>query len=117
MMYQGINIESFRLVSYMGEERKNNTRQEIQKYFSDMTDGKISFACTIECPIEDMICVGHDDVISENLSEWEKEALLIGLEELKVIFPNSYINIYLSGFTKDGNCFDITADEFRKLYR
>jgi len=116
MMYQGHNIESFKLVSYLGEERKSNTRQENQKYFLDMIKGKTTFACSIECPIEDMICVGHDDVIGEQLSEWEKEALLIGLEELKAIFPNSFINLYLSGFIKDGNCIDITGEEFRELY-
>lgn len=116
MMYQGHNIESFQLVSYMGEERKQFTCQENQKYFSEIIDGKISFACSIECPIEDMVCVGLDDVTGEQLTEWEKEALLCGLEELKAVFPNSFVNLYLSGFTKDGNCIDITGEEFRKLY-
>lgn len=115
MIYQGINIESFQLVSYLGEERKHNTRQENQKYFMD-TVGELSFSYTAECPIEDMICIDHDDVTGENLSEWEREALLSGLEEIKAIYPNSYISIYLSGFIKDGNCFDITADEFKELY-
>ena len=114
MIYKGINIESFQLVSYLGEDRKHNTRQENQKYFLGKIE-EISFSCSIECPIDDMICIRHDDITGGNLTELERKELIKCLKELKEIFPKSFINIYLDGFTEDGNCFDITSEEFEKL--
>lgn len=114
MNYKGKNVESIQLVCYMGDEFKNKSFQENQKYFKEQIKGRISFDYSFECPIEDMICINYDGLHS-NTKEG-KEKLLYGLEELNKIFPNSFINLYLDDFVEEGNCIDLTGEKFRELY-
>lgn len=117
MVYQGQNVEFIQLVSYLGEEYTNKTSKENQAYFKKMISGKLSFTCSFECSIEDMICINHDDVIGTRYTEEEDKAVLLsGLEELKMIFPNSFINLHLEGFIEEGNTVDLTGEEFKELY-
>lgn len=115
MIYEGQKVEFIQLVSYLGEEWKNKTFQENQNYFMKKINGKLTFSCSFECPIEDMICINHEDVLGT--TEEDKGTLLNGLEELKTILPNSFINLNLGGFVENvGNSIDLTGEEFRKLY-
>lgn len=115
MTYKGERVEFIQLVSYLGEKRKNKTFKENQDYFKKKIHGKLSFPCSFECPIEDMICINHGDVIG--YTDEERGGVLSGLEELKAIFPDSFINLHLYSFIEsEGNSIDITDEEFEKLY-
>jgi hypothetical protein len=117
MIYKGQNVEFIQLVSYMGEEHKNKTFKENQKFFMEKISGKLSFSCTFECPIEDMICINHRNTPGIGDTEEDRKALLCGLEELKKFFPDSYINLNLDGFIEnEGNSIDLTGEEFNSLH-
>ena len=117
MTYKGESVEFIQLVSYLGEEYRNKTFKENQNYFKEKINEKISFSCSFECPIEDMICINHKDVIGKRYTDEDKGVLLSGLEELKTIFPNSFINLHLYSFIEgEGNSIDITGEEFEELY-
>lgn len=117
MLYKDKSVEFIQLVSYIGNEHVNKTYKENQKFFKERISGKLSFSCSFECPIEDMICVNHKDTPSIGDTEEDRKALLYGLNELKQVFPNTFINLHLSGFVEDeGNSIDLTGEEFEKLY-
>ncbi len=114
MIYRGKEVEYMNLVTYLGKEYKNNQFYINKVYFNAKIKDNLSFPYSFESTIDDMVIIYHEEVVG--VTEEDKARLLEGLEELKRIFPNSFINFNLQGFLPEGNSIDLTGEEFRKLY-
>lgn len=114
MEYKGVKVNYVQLVSYMGEGFKKNSAKENQLLFKNKIKYGFPYSCSFECPIEDMICINLD--WNDGINEDERPALLCALERLKKIFPESFINLNLDDFVEEGNCIDLTGEQFREMY-
>ena len=117
MKYKNVEISFIQLVTYMGDEFKDNTSHDNQTIFKNkIRRNKFPYNFSFECPIEDMICINIDDV-SGFTKEGRKE-LINALNELKKIYGKSFINLSLDDFIDgEGNCIDLTEVEFLEILR
>lgn len=115
MEYKNVKVNYISLVSFIGEEYEDNDYKSKQLLFrKKITKEKFPFSCGIECPVDDLIFTYIDDIA--DTSEDSMKLAVIACEQMIKIYPQTFINLYLDEFVDEGNCIDLTIEQFINMY-
>lgn len=108
LKYKNIKVEWVTISIYLGDEFKNNHWKINEKYACKKLSETGLTNFSVECPIEDLICVQFAET-PENVEKFYNKA--------KSVFNEVFVNLYLDGYLEEGNSIDISLDEYMKLLK